>query len=93
VRERAVEALRGGPAQQPACAIGGGERLVAPAHAAVAADHQVGAPPLLQELDGVRQRPGRQLNVVTRRLEALDERPQHDHVGRVGEVHPDPHRH
>ena len=89
--ERAVEALRARPAQQPRRAVGGRERLVAAAHAAVAADHEVRAAPVLEQLDGVRQRPRRQRDLVAGRLEALDERAEHDHVCRVGEVDPDPH--
>ena len=89
--ERAVEALRAGPAEQPHDAVAGGERLVAAAHAAVAADDQVRVAPVLEQLDRVRQRARRQRDVVARRLEPLDERAQHDHVGRVGEVDPDPH--
>ncbi len=92
VGERAVEALGARPAQQAPHAVAGGERLVAPAHAAVAADHEVRPSPVLEQLDGVRQRPRRQRDLVPGRLEPLDERAQHDHVGRVGEVHPDPHR-
>ena len=77
--------------EQRAHAVAGGERLVAAAHAAVAADHQMRVAPVLEQLDGVRQRPRRQRDLVARRLEPLDERAQHDHVRRVGEVDPDPH--
>ena len=91
VRQRAVEAARARPAQQLRDPVGGRERLVTPVHAAVAAEHRMRPPPLLQQLDGVRERPGRQLDVVAGGLEPLDERPQHDHVRRIGEVDPDPH--
>ena len=68
-----------------------GERLVAAPDAAVAADHEVGPSPVFEQLDGVRQRPRRQRDLVAGRLEPLDERPQDDHVCRVGEVDPDAH--
>ena len=89
--QRAVEALPAGPAQQARHAVAGRERLVAAAHAAVAPDHEMRVTPVLEQLDGVRQRPRRQRDLVTGRLEPLDERAEHDHVCRVGEVDPDPH--
>jgi len=91
VGERAVEALPPRPAEQLAHAAGGSERLVAPPHAAVAADHEMRATPIFEQLDRVRQRPRGQRDLVPRRLEALHERPQDDHVCRVGEVDPDAH--
>ena len=91
VRERAVEALSARPAEQLAHAVGGRERLVAPVHAAVAADDEMGPAPVLEQLDRVGERPRRQRDLVARRLEPLDERPQDDHVCRVGEVDPDAH--
>ena len=90
-RARGRSAAARAQREQPRDAVAGGERLVAAAHAAVAADDEMRVAPVLEQLDGVRQRPRRQRDVVTRRLEPLDERAQHDHVRRVGEVDPDPH--
>ena len=47
--------------------------------------------PVLEQLERVRQRPRGELDLVAVRLEQLDQRPQDEHVRRVGQVDPDAH--
>jgi hypothetical protein len=55
------------------------------------ADHLVRDPGVLQQLEGLGERPRRHRDLVPAPLEQPDQRPEERHVRRVGDVDPDAH--
>jgi hypothetical protein len=91
VGERGVEAPAVPEGDHLRHPVGRGPRLARAARAAVGAQQRERMAPVLQQRDGVRQRPRSDLDVVPARVQRLDERAQDDGVGGVREVDPDAH--
>ena len=92
VGEGGVEVTAPGPAAK--AAEPGGERasLAEPRPAAVAAEHLGLDPVELEQLERLRVVARRDLDLVAPVAQDPDQRPEHEHVGRRGHVHPDPHQ-
>ena len=93
MRERAVEAAAARERDELRDARAGRERLAergsTPPWRPITRERMA---PVLEQLDRVRERPRRELDLVPVLLERLDERAQHEDVGGVREVDPDAHR-